>query len=124
MKQLTFISVGVSFEDFQVFEDQGLLSNFEFKIYLSDSFQHLSTDSTIGFKELNEYADNHFKYLESCEYKNAVDKFNKCVENKKGLFFNWGVEYDFNLMFVEDVTEEELVDILKKFKDEHEDEGE
>ena len=117
---MSFMSIGVIFHDDEVLCDTGDLVDFQFNLYIKDSVQNVTTtDVTNCLKELYEYAEDAGDYVESQQYKEAVDKFMKFVENKKGIFFNWALEADFNVMFVEGVdSEEELLEYLDQFKKE------
>lgn len=120
---LTFMSIGFSTEDQEVFKDTGFVQEFKYRSFLAESTHMSDNLSTVDIFVKEAYDCVH-EYEGLKEFEDAVDELKKFVENKKGIFFCWGVEYDYNVMFVENVDEKELVDILDKLSEEEYDDQE
>ena len=119
MKRLKYISLGASTEDVEVYQDSGdNLADFnpEYLPALGQA-DNISADKSTVDLFLQGLYDMRDFYKEEEEWLEAVAQFRKDTDNKQGMFFTWGVEYDWNIMFVENVNEQELVDFLAELAD-------
>lgn len=117
---LTFNSIGYSTEDLQVFskfvvdfsqfpmhERFCILEGAEYLIEKSDWKNQLDILEKDGFEQ--NVGDSDY----DLEWKSTVDKFRELLDTE-GFLFQWGVEYDANLFFIQGMSKEELVDFLAK----------
>ena len=120
-KLLTFFTIGYSTEDLTVFEQKGVdfLNDMGWeKDHVISCFNDMIEYKTVDKFDKSQYEEFKERLMQEPDYaelddtKNAVANFEKFVENKNGVYFGWSVEYDDNCIFFENVTVDELKEIL------------
>lgn len=118
-KQCEFYNVGFSTEDRNLYQDTGIIYEFKYNYLIEDGYQFLATDRKEAFADFIKYATER-EYVNEDTFKEAVAKWESLVDNKVGVFFTWGVEYDYNIMFIEGIDATEAVELFEMLKYEKE----
>lgn len=120
MKQLTFMSIGYSTEDQSVFNETGVdfyehLKKDSFEGCFQDSIDTNTERATVDKLVASAYDWNE-DYKTDPDFAKAVAELKEFMYNKVGVLATWGVEYDFNIVFVENVTVDELEEIVANWE--------
>lgn len=120
MKQLSFCTIGYSTEDQAVFNEKGVdfyehLKKDGFEGCFQDSICTDTNVATVDKLVESAYEWNE-DYKTDAEFAKAVAELKEFMYNKVGVLATWGVEYDYNLVFVENVTVDELKELVANWE--------